>query len=87
MKIMYYPCRNCGEISTMPARRGRPPQLCQKCLGVTPQTEDVEAVVASNTRLIEENEKKRLAEERVDRLERQLKLFGRHISQHRHNWE
>jgi len=84
---MYYNCENCNEIASIPARRGRPPKLCKKCLGITTNTVDVEAVMSSNARIIEENEKRIKAEARVDALEKQLKMFGRHISQHRHEWE
>lgn len=90
-KMMSAFCQKCQEIFTLPSRRGRPPRFCDKCLGLAKSeakaSEELQLRIAANAEEIRREKAKADSIERVDRLEAQLKMFGRHISQHRHKWE
>jgi hypothetical protein len=60
-KVTYFQCDHCTNVFTIKARRGRPPKYCDGCQDKAPTRAEV---------------KRRLAQERVDRLTAKLKARG-----------
>lgn len=72
MKHQYVMCENCHEIFTIEARKGRPPLFCKECEDKKESPDEL---------------KRKLAKERIDRLEMLLRSTGSHISQHRKDYD
>lgn len=81
IKMMELFCYGCSRPFKIESRRGRPPKYCDDCKQGE-QAVEVKAEEYEN----EEQTKRLIAEAKVDRLERDLKLRGTHISQHKDKW-
>jgi hypothetical protein len=64
--VTFFNCDLCAGVFAIPARRGRPPKYCDDCHDKAPTRAEV---------------KRKLAQERVDRLTQRLESRGLAISQ------
>lgn len=81
IKLMACFCIGCNEIFHIPSRRGRPPNVCAKCIqGKKAESEDEAKHKVQNT--VKAEERALTVSERIDRLDMMLRSRGSHIQQH-----
>lgn len=80
VKMMACFCVGCHEIFHIPSRRGRPPNVCEKCIQAK-KAESPEIAKQIVQEAVKAEERALTVSERIDRLDMMLRSRGSHIQQ------